>query len=280
MIKEIIELPIVKTLGWGGIISFLVIVIPFIWRLNPITTLTSTKFERILFSKEKRLSVRIFWDVGTLILSIFFFVVLFSFYFALFSTKHFTDNKSEIDVTILIISIIFFCSIYVLYIVSNFNLSLKFSKYGIAYWFFNSKNKKLMWILSIYFLYLISGFSLLPSAFADLINERKNFTRDDLSLGIVLLLINNLTLVIISKMIFRALIKKFARYTGETFYYDGEDGQRWYIYHLAEKSTYLLGDSVDPNDAKVITTIDKSEILSKKINVYRIPNELERTQET
>ncbi|MEI2396137.1 hypothetical protein [Paenibacillus phytohabitans] len=279
MIEEIIELPIVKTLGWGGMISLLGIVIPFIWRLNPITTLTSTKFERILFSKEKRLSVKFFWNVGTIFLSIFFFVILFSFYFALFSTKHFTNNKSEIDLTILVISILFFCSISILYIVSNFNFSLKVSKYGITYWIFNSRNKKLTWILSIYFLYLVSSFSLLPSAFADLVNERKKLTSDDLFLGIALLLINNLVLVIISKMIFRALIKKFARYIGETFYYDGDDGQRWYIYHLADKSTYLLGDAVDPNDSEVFTTIEKSELLSKKINVYRIPNELDRTQE-
>ncbi|MCL6601238.1 MAG: hypothetical protein K6T94_00035 [Paenibacillus sp.] len=280
MIKEIIELPIVKALGWGWIVSLLGIVITLIWELNPVTTLTSTKFERILFSKEKKVSVRIIRNIGTIILSIVFSVVLFSIYVMLYNTEQFTSDQTNIDISMLIIAIVFLCSMTILFIVGNFNVPLKVSKYGLIYWSFNSKEKKLIWIFSVYLLYVVSGFSLLSSAFADAFTGGEDLTGDNLSIFIIILLTNNMFLVAISKMIFTVLIKKFARYTGETYYYDENDGQRWYIYHLAEKSTYLLGNTVDPKNTEVFTTIEKSELLSKKINVYRIPNELDQMQET
>ncbi|WP_209444121.1 hypothetical protein, partial [Paenibacillus ihuae] len=194
-----------------------------------------------------------------------------------FTENNFNSSKSK--ATILLISIIFFCSLFILYTASNFKISFKMSKYGLAYWLFNSRNKRLNWIFSIYLVSIVSGFSILTSSIANLVNEKGKVTGDDLLLYIILLLINNMMLVFISKKVFKALIKKFARYRGETFYYDEEDGQRWYIYHIAEKSTYLLGDSVDPNDAKMFTTIEKSKLLSKKISVNRIPNGLDQTRE-
>ncbi|WP_425339956.1 hypothetical protein, partial [Paenibacillus ihuae] len=95
MFEAIIDLPVVKTLGWGGMISLLGIIIPLIWRLNPITTLTSTKFERILFSKEKRLWVRFFFDIGIVLLSIFYSIIFFVFYLALFTENNFNSSKSK-----------------------------------------------------------------------------------------------------------------------------------------------------------------------------------------
>lgn len=281
VISEILELPFVKALGWGWLLPILLSSVPFIWKFQPVTTLTSTKFERVLFSKEKRLSLKVLGVIGNVIMAFFASIGSYTIYFALYNTKLFKSHYSYIDTTITIIATMFLVSTIILFLVGNFNWKLKAPKYSIFEWILNSREKRLLWVFSFHMVFIVSCFSLLPSSLAGEVTKGNiHFANKTVIITFgVALLITNSFLVAATKAIFKSIIKKFARYTGETFFYEEEDSVRWYIYHLATKDTYLLGDAVNPDDAKVFKTIAKEELLSQRIYVYKIPNESLLNQE-
>jgi hypothetical protein len=68
-----------KTLSWGGLVAFIAALIPVVRKMQPITTLTSSNFERTLLTKEKRILVKFMLFVTQALIYLgvigFFFIV-------------------------------------------------------------------------------------------------------------------------------------------------------------------------------------------------------------
>ncbi|OME07841.1 hypothetical protein BSK64_06175 [Paenibacillus odorifer] len=276
MWDQFIELPFVKSLGWGWIIPIISGLLPLILKLQPVTALTSTKLEQILLSKEKRLSLRIAeYIFHSLLISIVSSSSFFAFY-GIYNIPFVLSHQKIIDFSMNSLAILFIVTLIILMLVSILKWKPKVKFFN---WLFGTKNKQINWIMGTLILFFIASFTLIPNSLASGV-VRGNIKFDGTNQVIAFTVIFVIAMFIFclcffgfAKHISTLVFSKFRRYSGKTFYFlEKKDGYsiKWYIYHPVDKVKYLLGDTALPEEAKLFKFIEKKELLEKEIHVYNI----------
>lgn len=259
-----------KLIGAGGLVAILGAIILPLLKAQPITALTSTKLERILFTKERRASVKLAyfivqWGIScTLPILIAFFL--------------YTIHISFIVVTCIII-VASFTYMTLQYIISTEKSLLdKYLPNGINL------------LLSMIFLLVHTTliFVALPSFYAAAASSG-NFSADgEIPAGFwtamaILFAINcfvNLFLLISARSIFKEFIKKFNKYLSEGFYIVEENSdKKWYVFHPTDKDNILLGNKESAEEATEFRIIARKKVLEHTINYIRVPKVIEESTE-
>ncbi|MEK4189962.1 hypothetical protein [Paenibacillus sp. FSL L8-0494] len=275
MWNQIAEFPLFKTLGWGSVIIFIGTLVTQIKKLQPITTLSSTNVEKLLYTKEMRISV----NVLTFIFHAFITTMISS---GLSFLLYEVYTNFFIDVTIQSLNIVTFVffgiamlSLLILFISVNF-------KKGIIEILFKSRDGRINSTLIILAIFAITSFCMFPNILVSSViigdvDYENNAELFAIFLAFLLVLtpVSSFNLVVL-KRVWKLILKKLRSYSGEYYYIlqDG-DAKRWFVYHQIEKDLFLIGDSVLTEDSKVFKTIEKKELITMKIFVYRVLNDPE-----
>lgn len=264
--NQITEMINNKIISAGGIVTILGTIFLFIFNAQPITALTSTKLEKVLFTKERRASVRIVYFIlqwiisciATLISAIFFYSIHISF--------------SAVACIFLATSITY---LFVQYIISTEKTLL--DKY---------LKKTLSLSISVMLLlaHIILIFIAFPSFFAAIMNSSKltgltNVPSDYwLSIGVFAIIIcgfNILALLNVRNTL-REFSKKINKFISEGFYINEKDSSvKWYIYHPIDKDNILLGNKEPNGEATEFRIIERKKVLDYTIKYIRIPKATE-----
>jgi glucan phosphoethanolaminetransferase (alkaline phosphatase superfamily) len=263
---EFLKEMITKVGGMGGF----ALLIGFIWRLQPITALTSTGIERLLLTKENRISIRVSkFLLQTLVATVVSFYILLMFF--IFKVSFLVAN--------IIAMLTFIITIVVI-------LETQMKK-GIISRLFRSEKKRLNATIGLSFIFSALVFSVFPAYlvwYSLLHEEKQNIESSQMVISLLLL---GLILYIISFFVFLLtkdfivqLAKKYRRYSGVKYYViDTNSSVRWFIYHTFEKDRVLLGDKMDYEDALILKILEKKELLGREIFVEKILNNPDRVIE-
>lgn len=240
-----------------SIASVAIGLIAMIFKTQPLTLLTSTKIEKVYFSKEKNFLV----GMGNIIVLsnvAFLFSILLTWVFFIL----------EVDGGFLNISFI----IYVLaLIMSGYFTFLK--KKGCE----KERRNRILSFASLFIAFL-QLYSIFPVTLSDALKKEELFL-DNAKQNIYLILflclgmfIVNTVFTIFSKGIFEHYRSIWRDYSKEVFYIINEDSKkRWYIYHLIDRNNMLLGDSIDIKKAAIFKILSKEELFKQEVFTYRIP---------
>ncbi|AIQ68701.1 hypothetical protein [Paenibacillus graminis] len=275
MWNQIAEFPFIKTLGWGSIIIFIGTLVTQIRKLQPITTLSSTNVEKLLYSKEMRISV----NMLTFLFHAFITTTISSgLCFLLYEVYTNFFNHATIEFFNIVTFVIFgfaMVSLLILFISANF-------KKGIIEVLFKSRDGRINSTLIILSIFAITSFCLFPnilvtSVITGNVGYKNNAELFAIFLAFLLVLtpVSSFNLVVL-KRIWKLILKKLRSYSGEYYYIllDG-NANKWFVYHQIEKDLFLIGDSELTEDSKVFKTIEKKELITKNIFVYRVLNDPE-----
>ncbi|WP_438498500.1 hypothetical protein [Paenibacillus sp. IHBB 3054] len=270
MLDQIVKVINSKIIGLGGIVAILGTIILPLLKAQPITALTSTKLEKVLFTKERRASVKLAYFFLQWIISSTF-AILFAFFL-------YTLDISFIVVTCIII-VASFTYMTLQYIISTEKSLLdKHLPNGLNI------------IISILFLlvHTSSIFTALPSFFAAVVSS-SNFSEDEkISAGFwtmmaIFFAINcgvNLFLLSSARNTFKEFIRKFNKYLSEGFYIvEANSDKKWYIYHPTDKDNVLLGNKESAEEATEFRIIERKKVLEHTINYLRVPKVSEESME-
>lgn len=248
--------------GVGGIVAILSFMWTFFKKNQVITSLTSSKIERLISSKEKRTLIKISNYIVYVILGFIVSVFLTLLYFNLGMNEYVT----------LVISIIGTCLYFIIVYISLTKNSFFDKRF--------SRLKNFKFSLIILMVQILCFFSVLPSFLASSIAEGSlELTLDkpevlivNLTLTLFSLLFTSSMFVLLIIMTFSQLREKFSKYEYECFYVlDQEyEDMKWFIYHLIDKELFLLGNSEYIHDATIFRTEERSKILSEKIHLLKI----------
>lgn len=248
--------------GVGGIVAILSFMWTFFKKNQVITSLTSSKIERLISSKEKRTLIKI---------SNYIFYVTIGLIASTFLTLIYMliDLKGYLVFVISIIGT--FLYLVVLYITLT-----KKSVFDKRF----SRSKNLNFTVSLLLLQTFCFFSVMPGFIASSVSEGSLVLSTDkpgellinIALCLLSLLFTSSMFVLLIIMTFSQLREKFSKYDYECFYVlDQEDQEmKWFIYHLIDKENFLLGNNEYIHDATIFRTEERSKILSEKINLLRI----------
>ncbi|WP_315794626.1 hypothetical protein [Paenibacillus sp. BIC5C1] len=248
--------------GLGGIVAILSFMWTFFKKNQVITSLTSSKIERLISSKEKRTLIKISNYIFYVMIGSIFSVFLTVLYYNLGVNEYFTFCISIIG------TIFYFTILYVsLTQKSIFDKRL-------------SRSKNLTFTLIVLTLQTLCFFSVLPSFLASNIAEGSLVLTMDkpevllinLTLSLITLCFSSSMFVLLIIMTFTQLREKFTRYAYECFYVlDQEDQEiKWFIYHLLDKDHFLLGNCEYIHDATIFRTEERSKLLSEKIHLLKL----------
>jgi hypothetical protein len=248
--------------GMGGIVAILSFMWTFFKKNQVITSLTSSKIERLISSKEKRTLIKIFNYIFYVIIGSVFSVFLTVLYYNLGVNEYFTLG----------ISIIGTCFYFIIVYISLTKRSI-FDKRL-------SRSKNLTFTLIVLTIQTLCFFSVLPSFLASNLTEgslvltmdKPEVSLINLTLSLISLCFSSSMFVLLIIMTFTQLREKFTKYAYECFYVlDQEDrGKKWFIYHLLDKDHFLLGNSEYIHDATTFRTEERSKIISEKIYLSQL----------
>ncbi|MCG7377798.1 hypothetical protein MH215_12405 [Paenibacillus sp. ACRSA] len=248
--------------GVGGIVTLFSFMLTFFKKNHVITSLTSSKIERLISSKEKRTLIKISNYIVYVILGLIASTFLTLIYMVI-------DLKGYLVFVISIIGT--FLYLVVLYITLT-----KKSVFDKRF----SRSKNLNFTVSLLLLQTLCFFSVMPSFIASSVSEGSLVLATDkpgellinITLCLLSLLFASSMFVLLIIMTFSQLREKFSKYDYECFYVlDQEyEDMKWFIYHLIDKEHFLLGNSEYIHDATIFRTEERSQILSEKIHLLKI----------
>ncbi|MEK3658198.1 hypothetical protein NSQ29_01385 [Paenibacillus sp. FSL F4-0236] len=259
-----------KLIGAGGLVAILGAIILPLLKAQPITALTSTRLERVLFTKERRASVKLAYFIVQWIISCTL-ATLFAFFL-------YTLNISFIVVTCIII-VASFTYMTLQYIVSTKKSLLD-----------KHLSSGLNIIISVMFLLVHTAtiFTALPSFFAG-VASFSNFSADDkitaefwimMAIFFAVNCVVNLFLLLSARNTFKEFIKKFNKYISEGFYIvEANSDKKWYVFHPTDKDNILLGNKESAEEATEFRIIERKKVLEYTINYIRVPKVLEEPVE-
>jgi len=219
----------------------------YLFRLNPVTLMTSSSIEKLLFSKEKRISLSLLNDIIQAIIASIF-VTLISWAFHSFAIKHFWII-SLIATIILVAGYMF----------------LKFNEVREKYFkeLFGHYSKRTRSIIISSFLVFIGSMYLLTSYYlgTSMIN-RVGYTYA--FEGLVFTATSSLIFSIFFLIPVTKTVNKFIdqnyRKLPPVFITDNNNN-KWYIYHPIDKTKLLLGNTRVINDATEFLIRDRNEVI-------------------
>lgn len=273
-----------NSLSWGWILTVITgTIVPFVLKLQPVTTLTSTKLERVLLSKEKRLSLKLLEFFFTSIMATFASSGLFTVYYSLYDTTLIKNNTIYFNILLGVLAVASCLGMGFLI----FSTTIKrlrqapHKKRKHLKRRAENKYKRATWILIVMCSFSLTIFSIIPASIAyEVVNGDVKITVSDwneltsvlIALGVSIFL-SCLFFVWVLKEVSEILFKNIARYLGQTFFIEEkneETTKKWFIYHPREKDSILLGDSPFPEDAKVFRNISRSSVLEMEIHSHQI----------
>lgn len=247
----------------GSMVSGVIALILLIWRSKPITMFTSTDIEKIIYTKEKKVFIKVIdRSFQSFLIAMLFLISIFS--FAILDKTRFFIISLWIALVIL-----FSLTIYFIW---------KMIKPGIKNYFKDmSLNKKgihgLMTILYLFLLFLIVPLTV--GAMAPLKQEQldsiiDNYQNERLFIWIIAVMI------LILSFFYRELFSRITNFFDvqmnniiETNLYikhevEGELSD-WYLFHPTENNQILIGDQNNIHNCHSFYFIERSELVKKKI---------------
>ncbi|MDN4604874.1 hypothetical protein P5G61_26855 [Paenibacillus sp. F6_3S_P_1C] len=248
--------------GVGGIVALLSFMWTFFKKNQVITSLTSSKFERLVSSKEKRTMIKIS--------NYIFYVII-----GLIASTFLTLIYMVIDLKGYLVFVISIIGTFLYFVVLYISLTKK-SVFDKRF----SRSKNLNFTVSLLLLQTFCFFSVMPGFIASSASEGSLVLTTDntgellinITLCLLSLLFASSMFVLLIIMTLSQLREKFSKYDYECFYVlDQEyEDMKWFIYHLIDKEHFLLGNSEYIHDATIFRTEERSKILSEKIHLLKI----------
>ncbi|MEI2395735.1 hypothetical protein [Paenibacillus phytohabitans] len=265
----------IKTLSWGGLIAFLAALIPVVKKIQPITTLTSSNFERTLLTKEKRMLVKLFrFIIQSIIYMAVIEFLLYCFY-GLYSNTYFEIPKKIMIVLPNVFS-------YILVISSMILINTSISEKSLIERITSNKKIHAITFLILLSVFILSATLFIPLLFAPLlINGGIKYSNNSELFAVFLVFVMIFfvySIVIMGGMKFSLtqFEKKRNMESGDYFYIQENDtSEKWYVYYPTSDDLYLLGDTPSTKETNVFKTMAKKELLTQKIHVQRLQEETE-----
>jgi hypothetical protein len=259
--SQITEWPVItKISGLGSILVFIGTLVAFIRKNQIITTVTSTKIEQLFFSKEKKLYVKLFKFFMNFIFSVLCSCLLIVFLYEI-------KISSSIVYWILWGAVI---SYIILLYISYFKLEI-----------FNRlipKTYNLMVVFIIFIFHIACLFSVIPGFLVSTLLESQlsiNFNEIEHLLSAILIvflsiIFVNFCFVALTIQTATQLLKRYGKYSEESFYIKTQENIKWYIYYPIDSEYFLLGNELHIEEATVFRTEKRSDILLEKIYLLRL----------
>lgn len=272
MWEQIVGLSL-KTISWGGVLAFLVSIITILRKIQPITTLTSSNFEKTLLTKEKRMLVNLLrFLYHSLIYMIVISFVFYCFY-RLYSGAYFHVSKKFMNVLPNVFANILIISSMIL-------MNTSISEKSIIERITTNKIIHAITFLLVLAVYILSSTIFIPSLFVPLLfNGTFDYSHNTELFALCLIFATVFfiySIVIMGGMKFSLsqYEKKKKMDSGEYFYIqENESSDKWYVYYPTNSDLYLLGDTLSPKDTNVFRTLQKKDLLAQKIYVQRRSDE-------
>lgn len=236
-----------------GIVSLLVL----LFRLSPITLLTSSPVEKVLYSKEKRLTITVTIYMGQLLLTCIT-ILYFSLYF------YGKQNLYSNFVSVLLLIIIFLGFVYLLWQdFRNRNFSQMFGH--------SSTKKKLLfifcWIFYIVILLFLPAYYLGTQLLSVSMTTNSNSELDLnffylLTLAAILSLLISICILSLIKVVLKFMDVR--RNTNSVYFLD-ENAERWYVYHPIGDDKLLLGNTSTQNNCSVYCIRERNDVIRARL---------------
>ncbi|MDN4618421.1 hypothetical protein QCD85_09955 [Paenibacillus sp. PsM32] len=248
----------------GGILSLIIGILFFVGRSRFLTMFTSTKIEKLVYSKEKNFFIKATKTTFVVILisaTLFYCSVLLM----ILKLKYMLIIITIVVLAILLIGAIFYAIIY-------FKQGLK--KY------FEEADRKIASLFLL--LYNLFSFSLIPLIAGSLFTLNEEDVKQIIDINklielrfLIILII--LLFIFIGALCLRLfentliLITKEIRVEKLLFikFGNGTEVTKWYIFHLNENNQFLLGDNPIQDKCMVYKFIEKEELIKKEIYVHQ-----------
>lgn len=240
-----------------GIASVVFGLFAMVIKTQPLTVLTSTNIEKIYFSKEKNLFIKMGRHIFLSVVASLFSPILIWVYYLLNVNEYFLN----------------ICAIIYL-------LSLIISSY-FTYTKRKNRGKSTLYktlTFTLLFIAFLQLFSIIPISISVALNKGELFYKNNINfniyLGISLLIIIfifSLLLVAFAKGMFEHFRFSWSEYSKEVFYVVEKDtNKKWFLYHLIDKNNILVGDALDFKKAAVFKTISKEDLFKQEIHKDKI----------
>ncbi|MEK4207139.1 hypothetical protein [Paenibacillus sp. FSL R10-2788] len=262
-----------KTISWGGILAFFAGLITILRKIQPITTLTSSNFERTMLTKEKRMLIKLLRFIFQSL--IYMFVLGFALYcfYGLYTNTFLNISKKTMQVIPSIFSFVLFSS-------SMFLSHLILSEKSIVERITGNRKVYVLTFLITFTLFILSSTLFIPSLIAPLVIKGEIQYNNNSELLVVVVafamifFIYSIVMMGGSKFYLSQLDKKLKISSGEYFYIqENESSDKWYVYYPTNSDLYLLGDTLSPKETNVFRTMQKKDLLAQKIYVQRRSDE-------
>lgn len=248
----------------GGILSFIIGILFFVGRSRFLTMFTSTKIEKLVYSKEKNFFIK-----ATKIILVVILISATLFYYS-----------------VLLIILKFKCALIIITIGVLAILLLGAFFYAIIYFkkglkkYFEEADRKIASLFLL--LYNLLSFSFIPLIAGSLftLNEEDVKQITDINkliefkfliflIIIFFIFIGSLCLCLFENT--SILITKEIRVEKHLFIKleNGTDVVKWYIFHLNESNQFLLGDNPVQDKCTVYKFIEKEDLMKKEIYVHQ-----------
>jgi hypothetical protein len=267
MWEQIVGLSFIKTISWGGLVAFLAALISIVKKIHPITTLTSSNFERALLTKEKRVLVKLsrFIMQSIIYMAVIGFVS-FCFY-GLYSNTYFKIPKKFIIMLPNVLS-------YIVIISSSILINISISEINLIGRLTSNKKTHAITFITTLAVFVLSSTFFIPSIFASLLINGGIKYSNNTELSLIILIFVTfwfvLSIAIVGGMKFSLsqFDKKLNIASGDYFYIqENETSEKWYVYYPTSNDLFLLGDTPLSKETNVFKTMGKKELLEKKIYV-------------
>lgn len=262
-----------KTISWGGILAFFAGLITILRKIQPITTLTSSNFEKTLLTKEKRMLVNLLrFLYHSLIYTIVIGFVFYCFY-GLYSSTYLHVSKEFMFILPNVIS-------YILIISSMILINTSIAEKSIIERITSNKKIHAITFLVLLAVFVLSSTLFIPSLFVPIvINGNFNYSNNK-ELFIICLFFAAMFFIYSTVMMggmkfsLSQYEKKKKMDSGEYFYIqENESSDKWYVYYPTNSDLYLLGDTLSTKETNVFRTMQKKDLLAQKIYVQRRSDE-------
>lgn len=263
VLNEVIEILKIKSFGWGGVTVILGAIIPLFTKKSIITSITSSKVEKLLFSKEKRMYINI-TNFLLAYLVINFVTLLFAISFSKAGvTMAFFNTVSVITIVSLLI-------IMMIILVSDSYFSEHLTGFGFTLFSFS------FFAIHMVCLFLVAPFLIAATLNSSLTQEQITMLfnhpieyKNQISVVLIVLCVANLIFEILAYSTKTAFFQKFIY---ERFFIIDSDSIQWYIYHPMDKDHVLLGNNASLSGATIFKIKEKNDILTCNIHVLHKSN--------
>ncbi|WP_440960526.1 hypothetical protein ACN6KS_22505 [Paenibacillus nitricinens] len=270
MWSQLAEIPLIKALGWGSFVLIIGSIVTYLRKIQVVTSLTSTKVERLLFTKEKRLFVNLI----QYLMQTLFAVLAFCFLTPFFYEYGITHSAVLVFISVAVVSYIVL--MYISLTNENF-LDRKLKRGTTA-----------LISVSILFVHILCLFMIIPGYLAVVLLNESDATNINLTgdlwlliLGLILfLMFISGVLVTFTRHTAKLLFDKFNRFLDEYFYItEKETSIKWFIYYPIDNDYILLGNKEVTDNATIYRTLERKKVLEEKIYLLKVPKIPESTIE-